>query len=70
MEKIVIAIAIYTLIIFIDLIPIFKKKNKKVDITYIVIILITFTIIFLDGIEIKVPSPSLFFKSVIDSFIK
>jgi hypothetical protein len=55
---------------FIDLIAIFKKKNKKINITYLTLYIIAFIILILNALGISIPSPSMVIKSAIDSFMK
>lgn len=67
MEFIIILI-IYGLIIFLDLIPKFKKEEKKEAIVYSVIVLITFIILTLEIIGINFPGPSDLIKNIIKIF--
>jgi hypothetical protein len=66
----VITVILYIIIIFIDTIAVFKKKNVAINIMYLTIFIFTFIIIFLDSIGVVLPSPSLVIRGVINKFIK
>jgi uncharacterized membrane protein len=68
--EITIIIMLFLLILFIDVIAIFKKKNKKINIIYLVFYTITFIILMFDALGVNIPSPSMLIKNVIDSFMK
>lgn len=70
MDEILIVIILYALIVFIDMMPIMKSKNKKLNITYMIVFAFTFIILFLDGLEVDIPSPSIVIKDFITSIIK
>lgn len=65
----VIALIIY-MIVFVDLIYTFKKKNKKLIITYIVIFALSFVIINLYYFGVPIPSPSMAIRKLITSIFK
>jgi asparagine N-glycosylation enzyme membrane subunit Stt3 len=65
----IIIIILYIIILF-DIINIFKKKNKKVNVTYIIIFIATFIIISLYYLGVPIPSPSIVIEKFIISIIK
>lgn len=66
--EITIIIIMYFLIIWFDLMPLFKRGNKKEGIIYLTIAIITFVVLILNCIGIIVPSPATLIKYIIDLF--
>ena len=49
---------IYVYFFYFDLLPIYKDKNSKLYTLNLMIILLSFTIVVLKALNIKVPNPS------------
>lgn len=49
---------IYVYFFYFDLLPIYKDKNSKLYTLNLMIILLSFTIVVLEALNIKVPNPS------------
>lgn len=56
METLIILI-LFTAVVIIDLLP-FKKRPKKQNIVYCVLLILSFTVLFLDSVGVEIPSPS------------
>jgi hypothetical protein len=69
MEQAII-ILFFAFIIFFRLLPQMKKKNNKVTIFFIMAILFSFLLIFLDSLDFDLPSPVSFIEFIIDSIFK
>lgn len=61
---------IITLFIIYDLIPIINRKNWKVFIVYTVFIIFSFVLDVLSVFHIKVPSPAVPIKNIIEFIFK
>ncbi len=70
MERLVIILIIYILVLFIDMLPIFKNKDKVINTVYVVIYFFTFVVLLLDEFGIPIPSPSILIKNMINSVMK
>lgn len=64
--KITIVIILYLCVIFIDYRRILHQKRKNLSIFYGVVLIITFSIIFLHKLDVEIPSPSLMIKDLIE----
>lgn len=60
---------IYLYIVIFDLIPIKQNKYYKLYAFNLITIFISFILVILVGLEIKVPSPSDFIESIVRFFI-
>lgn len=56
METLIILV-VFSLTIIFDLLP-FKKREKKQNIVYCVMLIVSFTVLFLDSVGVEIPSPS------------
>lgn len=60
----------YLTFIFIDLIPIYKNKQRKLFWIYLIMTVFSYTIIILIGVGVRIPSPALIIKNVITSIFQ
>jgi len=67
MDSIAVVLVLYGIFIFIDLIPLIKKKKKKVLYLSIPIYLLTFIINLMSGLGFKFPYFNVMIQHTIDS---
>lgn len=69
MAMITIYLFIYLFFIYFDLIPVIQNKYNKVFVFNLIVTIISFTIIILVGLNIKVPNPNDFIETIVRIFI-
>ncbi len=65
MDMFIICVLIYTVLITVELIPIYKKKDWKLFWFYTIIIVITFSNSIAYGFGVKIPSPAEPIKKIV-----
>lgn len=67
METLIILV-IFTLTVVFDLLPL-KKREKKQNIAYCALLILSFTVLFLDSVGVEIPSPADPIKQLIGPLI-
>jgi uncharacterized membrane protein len=67
--EIAIVCILYIVVIIIDVVPFMKKNKWKERVIYLVVLVFTFSILILDSLDIKAPSPATLIKYVITKTI-
>lgn len=67
---VVIIIIIYVLVVAFDYVPIIKQKNKGEIILYTSLLILSFILILLIAIEVKLPNPTNLIKYLLKPIIK
>ena len=65
----IIILCIYLFAILCDFRSIITKRNRKVIAIYGVILIVTFSLLIIDSMGIRIPSPSVTIKNIILSFV-
>jgi hypothetical protein len=69
MEEIIICILLYMLIAYFGIVPLIKKKEKKLLYIYVACFVVTLSVFVLNGLDFAVPSPAQLIKTVIYKII-
>ncbi len=68
--SIIVVCLMYIFIIVYDLVPIFKNKTKREFMLYTLLLCISFILIFLILLDVKLPSPTNLIKLILKHVIK
>lgn len=60
---------VYGLFLLLDFIPVFQGKNRKLIWLYLSLFIFSYSLTFLIGLEVKIPSPARAIKKVITSLV-
>jgi hypothetical protein len=66
---IIIMTLVYALFLGLDFIPVYRSKNRKLIWLYLSLLIFSYSITFLIGLGVKIPSPAPLIKKVITSLI-
>ncbi len=67
--EIIILVVVYMFIIISELLPLIKKRRTKEVWVYVGGLIVSFIILLLFSLEVKIPSPTTLIKSIVKIFI-
>ncbi len=69
MIVIIIYSLVYIFFVITDLIPLFQEKLRKLFWTYLVLFILSYTLVFMVSFDIKIPSPAVSIKKAVSSIL-